>query len=227
MRLNKYISLCGITSRRKADNLILQEKIKINDKIINNFNSIVKKNDKVSYCNRIIYPNQYVYILINKPKNCIVTNIDDKSRNTIMDLIKDKEITNNLHAVGRLDRNTTGLILLTNNGNLTYNLTHPSKNILKIYSVKLNNICNEYDINKIKQYKINNRIIIDKLQYDRFKNEFTVTIHSGQNRIIHRIFNYFGFKILKLDRIQYHNLNKQSLKRGQWKYISYNDIYPI
>ena len=225
MRINKFISSCGVCSRRNADNLIINGKIEVNNKLITTPGLIIKENDIVKYNGKVLkLKNDKLYFLLNKPVNFISTCFDKKKRKTILDLINIKN--KNIYPVGRLDRNTTGLIILTNDGFLTNKLTHPSSNIIKKYTVLLHKQLQKSDENKIKKgiiledgfFKFDEIIISD----DRLN--IDVTLHSGRNRIIRRTFEHFGSKIKALDRYYYAGLTKKNLKLGTFKKLTSKEI---
>ena len=205
MYLSKYLSFCGLCSRRKSVELIKNKQIFVNEKIISDPAYVVKENDKVKYKNKIIKPLDFKYILLNKPKGYITTLSDEKNRKTIISLINDKSL-GRIYPVGRLDRNTTGLLLLTNDGQLAQKLSHPSYEVFKNYHVVLDKDFIKKDFEQLKRgIRLKNGFAkVDILSY--FKNfskkHILVKIHSGKNRIIRRIFEYFGYKIKKLDRFQ-------------------------
>lgn len=228
IRLNKYISSSGVCARRKADELILAGKIQVNNTIIKTLGYKVNIDcDVVKYNGKVIsYKNKYIYILFNKPFNCITTSYDPQRRKTIFSYLP-KNITSKyrLFHVGRLDRNTTGLILLTNDGFLARELSHPSSCIEKKYKVLLNRDFEDRD-------KVLNGVILKdgicklddvKLNLKNKRCVF-VTLHSGKNRILRRLFQFLGYKIIKLERYSYANLTKGDLKSGQYKILHREDI---
>lgn len=230
VRLNKFISSAGICSRRKADELILAGKIVVNDTVIKTLgykvdidNNIVKYNNKV-----ISYPSKYIYILFNKPFNCITTSYDPQKRKTIFSYLP-KKITSvyRLFHVGRLDRNTTGLILLTNDGLLSRELSHPSSCIEKKYKVLLNRDFDVSDSDRIlRGVMLDNGICkLDDVNINSHDRKCVfVTLHSGKNRILRRLFHFLGYKIIKLDRYSYANLTKGDLQLGGYKILQREDI---
>ncbi|WGH26167.1 MAG: pseudouridine synthase [Candidatus Shikimatogenerans bostrichidophilus] len=224
LRLNNYISKCGICSRRKADNLIKLGLIKVNNKIINKLGyKIIENKDIIKYNNKVIKKKKKIYLLFNKPKNCITTTKEKKYINVMHYIPKIYKIYN-LYPVGRLDKNTTGLLLITNDGKLSNKLTHPKYKIKKTYKIFLNKKIKKQDILKIKnginlkegKVKINN-IIIKKSN----KKSILLTINIGWNKIIHRIFNKLNYKVLNLDRINFAGLKKKKeLKKGKFIILS-------
>ncbi|MCP3659695.1 MAG: rRNA pseudouridine synthase [Bacteroidetes bacterium] len=226
IRLNKFISNAGVCSRRKADDLILKGKISVNDKTIKTLGHKIKNSDIVKYNNKILNKENFKYILLNKPKDYITTLSDPQNRKTIMQLVK-KATTERIYPIGRLDRNTTGLILLTNDGETAQKLAHPSKKIKKTYEVILDKPINDLDLNKIKKGVIlkDGKAIIDHIQ--TLENDFKkilIEIHIGKNRIIRRIFESLGYEVNKLDRVLFGNLDKKHLPRGKWRFLTKKEI---
>ncbi|BDT61618.1 MAG: hypothetical protein RDO_1460 [Flavobacteriales endosymbiont of Rhyzopertha dominica] len=224
IRLNKFISKCGICSRRKADNLIKSGIIKVNNNIITTLGYKININDNVKYNNKLLNIKNNIYLLFNKPKNCITTLKDNYNRNIIMNYIPKIYKNFGLFPVGRLDINTTGLLLITNDGKLSKFLTHPRYKIKKKYKIYLNKNFNIKHLKILKKGIIfkEGKIIIKNLKI--FKNNkkiLIITIYIGWNRIIHRIFNKLGYNILNLNRIYFAGLKlNKSLKLG--KYIILN-----
>ena len=228
VRLNKYISNSGICSRRGADKLISNGKIKVNGKVVTELGTKVKKNDKVEYENKILKPEKLRYVLLNKPKDIITTMDDPEGRKTVLD-ITDKACNESIVPVGRLDRNTTGLLLLTNDGSLADKLTHPSSEIRKIYEVHL-----DKPVSKSHLVEITNGLELEDgfIQADAVawikpqedKSMVGIEIHSGRNRIVRRIFEHLGYKVKKLDRTQFAILTKKDLPRGRWRILSQKEV---
>ncbi|WGH24705.1 MAG: pseudouridine synthase [Candidatus Shikimatogenerans bostrichidophilus] len=233
IRLNKYISSCGITSRRKADILIKLGLIKVNGITIRRLGVKVNYKDIIKYDNKILKFNNFIYIILNKPKNCISTIKDNYSRLTILNYIPNKYIKKyRIYPVGRLDKNTTGIILLTNNGILCNKLLHPKNKIKKTYKVILNKNIKFNDINILKNginFKEGKIYIKNINTIKNKKNILILTIYVGWNRIIHRIFNRIGYKVLFLNRINFGGLelNKYNLKEGEYKLIKYKELKKI
>ena len=227
IRLNKYIAHAGICSRRQADTYISSGSIKVNNKIITELGFKVSSSDVVHFDGVLIKSEKPTYILLNKPKGFITTTIDERGRKTVMDLIS-KASKNRLYPVGRLDRKTTGLLLLTNDGDLSKKLTHPSSEIKKLYHVVLDKAINKNDFLKIKE-GINLKdgfIKPDELNYvnGKFKNEIGISLHSGKNRIVRRIFEFLNYNVVKLDRVIFAGLTKKNLPRGNWRALNKNEI---
>ena len=227
IRLNKYIAHAGICSRRQADTYISSGSIKVNNKIITELGFKVSSSDVVHFDGVLIKSEKPTYILLNKPKGFITTTKDERGRKTVMDLIS-KASKYRLYPVGRLDRKTTGLLLLTNDGDLSKKLTHPSSEIKKLYHVVLDKAINKNDFLKIKE-GINLKdgfIKPDELNYvnGKFKNEIGISLHSGKNRIVRRIFEFLNYNVVKLDRVIFAGLTKKNLPRGNWRALEKNEI---
>jgi 23S rRNA pseudouridine2605 synthase len=227
VRLNKFIANSGICSRRDADKLISQGLIKVNGVIVKELGKKISKNDDVLYKDKKIGFEKLVYVLLNKPKGVLTTASDEFDRKTVMDFFKGK-IDQRIYPVGRLDKDTTGVLLLTNDGELTKKLTHPSYNKKKIYHVFL-----DKDLKKEDFEKLLNGIDLDDgfmkfddLQFPVESNikEIGIEIHSGKNRIIRRMFEELNYQILKLDRVYFAGLTKKDLKRGKWRFLSQIEV---
>ncbi|WGH27708.1 MAG: pseudouridine synthase [Candidatus Shikimatogenerans bostrichidophilus] len=232
IRLNKYISKSGLCSRRKADNLIKLGLITVNKKIIKKLGTIININDNVKYNNKKLNIKKNIYLLFNKPKNCITTLKDNKNRKTIFDYIPDIYKNYGIFPVGRLDKNTTGILLITNDGNLTTKLIHPKYNINKDYKVYLNKNLKYKDYLYIKKgiklkegkIKINFIKIIKKN-----KKILIISINLGWNKILHRMFNKIGYKIINLIRINFagFKLKKFNLKKSNYIILNKKKVYNI
>ncbi|MDI9337167.1 MAG: pseudouridine synthase [Alphaproteobacteria bacterium] len=222
--LNKYVAQCGICSRRDAVTLIKNKEITVNGCIVDVPTYLVQPNDKIVYQKKIIKPTQnLVYILLNKPKDCITTTEDPQNRKTVMNLIA-QATTERVFPVGRLDRNSTGVLLLTNDGDLTQKLTHPSSKIKKIYEVHLNkNLLNADAQKMLEGFPLEDgETQIDELMYidPKEKHKIGVEIHSGKNRIIRRMFEHLGYEVVYLDRVLFGELTKKNLSRGKWRFLT-------
>lgn len=228
MQLNKFISQSGLCSRRNAEILIKSGKIKVNSNTITDSYYKVKENDTVTYKDEILKLKEKIYILLNKPKGFISTVRNEKGRKIIMDIIK-PFIKERLFPIGRLDKDTTGLIILTNDGNLAQKLTHPSYEIKKKYIVTLNKKLIEKDYKRItKGLMLEDGFIKpDNLEYQDKKNILKIILHSGKKRIIKRIFDHVGYKVKTLDRIKYAGLHKKNLKKGQWRFLAKKEMKNI
>ncbi|HAR19840.1 MAG TPA: ribosomal large subunit pseudouridine synthase B [Cytophagales bacterium] len=226
IRLNRYIANCGVCARREADNLIQQGEIYVNGKIMTDFSYRVQPGDSVRYGSKLLKREKFVYILLNKPKDFLTTTEDPEGRKSVMDLVKDA--TNvRLYPVGRLDRNTTGLLLLTNDGDLTDKLMHPSYKAKKIYQVDLDKPFSDTDLQKIRQGVVleDGPMRADDVEIvSPDRKRVGIEIHSGRNRIVRRIFEHLGYNIEKLDRVMYAGLTKKDLPRGTWRHLTELEI---
>jgi 23S rRNA pseudouridine2605 synthase len=227
IRLNKYISNSGVCSRREADTYIAAGNVTVNGETVTEMGYKVKRNDVVRFDGRILNPEKKEYILLNKPKNFITTTSDEKGRRTVMELIS--SATNaRLVPVGRLDRNTTGLLLFTNDGDLAKKLTHPKYGVRKLYHVVLDKNLKAADLKKIRDgIELEDGLIsIDEISYIQTapKKEVGIEIHSGRNRIVRRIFEHLGYEVTKLDRVIFAGLTKKDLPRGHWRHLSRQEI---
>ncbi len=230
MRLNKFVAHCGICSRRQAAELVKDGKIKVNDRIELNPSYEVQDKDKIFYNHERIFPQtKKIYILLNKPKNYITTVKDEKTRNTVIDLVKD-HIEERIYPVGRLDRNTTGVLLMTNDGELAQKLSHPSFKVKKIYHVALDKPLSKKDFETI-MTGLNledGKMEVDGMDYvENKKDELGVEIHSGKNRIIRRIFEHLGYEIKRLDRVYYAGLTKKSVARGKFRHLTTQEVITL
>jgi 23S rRNA pseudouridine2605 synthase len=227
IRLNKFISNSGVCSRREADTLITAGKIKVNGKTITEVGTKIQSTDTVTYDNKIIKPENFVYILLNKPAGFITTTKDPEERKTVMDLIANAT-HERVYPVGRLDRNTSGLLLLTNDGELTNTLTHPSSEITKIYAVTLDKPLTKNDFLKIMAgVELEDGVVeIDDLAYtdQNDKKYVGIKIHSGKNRVIRRLFQHLDYEVIKLDRVMFGLLTKKDLPRGKWRFLTDSEV---
>jgi len=227
VRLNKYIANAGVCSRREADVLITNGAIKVNGEIVTELGTKVLPGDVVTYGDEKLVNERKVYVLLNKPKDYITTTDDPYERKTVMQLVG-KSIQERLYPVGRLDRNTTGLLLLTNDGTLAKKLSHPSHGVKKLYHVKLNKGVKKEDMDRIANgISIGkDEIVPDTIAYanPENKSEIGIEIHSGQNRVVRRIFEQLGYKVVKLDRVMYAGLTKKDLPRGKWRNLTEKEI---
>jgi 23S rRNA pseudouridine2605 synthase len=226
IRLNRYIAICGYCSRREADNLISTGSVSVNGKIITQLGTRITESDKVMIGVVAIKPEKKIYILMNKPKDYITTSKDPQNRKTVMNLLGDMKFR--VYPVGRLDRNTTGILLFTNDGDLARKLTHPSSNILKIYEVKLDKNLKINDLQKIIDgiFIDGHKINVDEISYieDKPHNYVGISIHSGQYHIVKKIFESLGYKVLMLDRTMFGPLTKKNVPRGTWRYLTDSEV---
>lgn len=231
IRLNRYISNSGICSRRKADELITAGVISVNGEVVTELGSKVDPaKDEIKYNGERLKREKMVYVLLNKPKDYITTTDDPQERRTVMQLVANAT-KERIYPVGRLDRNTTGLLLLTNDGNLAEKLSHPRNSISKIYNVELDKSLNQGDFNKIVfGLELEDGFVKpDDLSYVQggSKREVGIQIHSGKNRIVRRIFESLGYDVVKLDRVVYANLTKKDLPRGRWRYLEEKELIQL
>ena len=228
IRLNKYLADSGICSRREADDLILAGAVTVNGEVVTELGTKVKTTDKVVYGGQTLNREKLRYVLLNKPKGVITTSDDPYERHTVMELVEGA-CQERIYPVGRLDRNTIGLLLLTNDGELAKTLTHPSHNVKKLYHVTLNKPLTESDFEKIQKGLMleDGPIEVDKIDYvtdDPTMREVGVEIHSGRNHIVRRIFESLGYEVIKLDRVMLAGLTKQNLPRGHWRFLTSAEI---
>jgi len=226
IRLNKYISNSGICSRRDADILIETGAIQVNGQIVTELGTKVMPTDEVRYGDRILQREKPVYLLLNKPKDYITTMEDERDRKHVLQLVKGA-CKERIYPVGRLDKNTTGLLLFTNDGEMTKKLTHPKHGIRKIYYVELNKNLAQADFDKIAEgiELSDGEIKVDEIAYaGETKREIGITLHSGRNRIVRRIFEQLGYQVEKLDRVVFAGLTKKDLPRGKYRFLSEAEI---
>ncbi|MDP4226576.1 MAG: pseudouridine synthase, partial [Bacteroidota bacterium] len=227
MRLNRFIANAGICSRREADELIVSGLVSVNGEIITRLGTKVKQDDEVRYNGERIKSEKKVYILLNKPKDYITTVEDAHAKRTVLDLVQGA-CKERVYPVGRLDRNTTGVLLLTNDGDLTKKLTHPSFNKKKVYLAYLDRPLTAADLMKIADGVTleDGFVQPDAVSYvdDKSKNQIGIEIHSGKNHIVRRIFESLGYDVTKLDRVMFAGLTKKGLQRGQWRFLSEKEV---
>ena len=228
MPLNKFLAHCGVTSRRDAVTLIIDGKVTVNKNVVTQPAFKVNEKDDVFYNGKKLYISKnFVYILLNKPKDYITTTDDPQNRKTVLQLTK-QATDQRIYPVGRLDRNTSGVLLLTNDGDLTQELTHPSFNVKKVYEAKLDKPLTKTDFEKILSGITleDGEIFADALGYTDTKDKSIIGIelHSGRNRIVRRIFEHLGYDVKGLDRVMYANLTKKNVERGKWRYLNEKEI---
>jgi len=231
IRLNRYISNAGICSRRKADELITAGVVSVNGVVINELgHKVDPQKDEIRYNGELLKREKMVYVLLNKPKDYITTTEDPQERRTVMHLVE-KASKERIYPIGRLDRNTTGLLLMTNDGDLADKLSHPKNNIVKLYQVELNKSLTQGDMNKIGfGLELEDGLIKpDSISYvaGGSKREVGIQIHSGKNRIVRRMFEHLGYEVVKLDRAVYANLTKKDLPRGRWRYLEESEVIQL
>jgi 23S rRNA pseudouridine2605 synthase len=230
IRLNKFIAHAGICSRREADMHIKLGAVKVNNKIMTELGYRVKPTDVVHFDGQRLQAEKPAYILLNKPKGFITTTRDEKGRKTVMDLVANAT-TSRIVPVGRLDRPTTGLLLFTNDGDLAKKLTHPSTGVKKLYHVVLDKAVNGQHLQQIKAGITldDGAIKADEISFVQgaSKREVGIALHSGRNRIVRRIFDHLGYKVVTLDRVLFAGLTKKDLPRGHWRNLSQNEIQQL
>ena len=224
IRLNKYLADCGICSRREADDLIKAGCVMVNDEVITTMGYKVKTEDKVVYGGQTLNREKLRYILLNKPKGYITTSDDPYERDTVMELVKNA-CPERVYPVGRLDKQTTGLLLFTNDGDLAKKLTHPSSEVPKLYHVILDKPLTKNDMLRIAEgiELDDGPIAADNIAYDKdddSKKSIGIELHSGRNRIVRRIFEHLGYEVTKLDRVMFAGLDKYKLPRGEWRFLT-------
>lgn len=228
IRLNKYLADCGVCSRREADDLIKAGCVTVNGELVTTMGYKVKTGDKVVYGGQTLNREKLRYILLNKPKGYITTADDPEGRDTVMELVKDA-CPERIFPVGRLDKNTTGLLLLTNDGDLAKKLTHPSSEVTKLYHVILNKPLTKNDMLRIADgIELDDGIIAaDTIAYDEdddSKKSIGIELHSGRNRIVRRIFEHLGYEVTRLDRVMFAGLDKYKLPRGEWRFLTEREV---
>ncbi|MCI5626457.1 MAG: RNA-binding S4 domain-containing protein [Porphyromonadaceae bacterium] len=227
IRLNKYMANAGICSRREADEYIQQGLVKVNGEVAKELGTKITRNDVVEYDEKVVVPERKCYVLLNKPKDCVTTSDDPNGRTTVLDLVKNA-CRERIYPVGRLDRNTTGVLLLTNDGDLASKLTHPKFVKKKIYHVWTDKDIAEEDMQRIADgiELPDGEIHADAISYvsDTDRNQAGIEIHSGRNRIVRRIFQSLGYRVVKLDRVYFAGLTKKNLPRGRWRYLTQEEV---
>lgn len=231
IRLNKYIANAGICSRREADQLIQAGVMKINGEVVTELGTKVKPGDKVQYGDQTLSNERKRYLLLNKQKGYVTTTKDPHAKNTVMELIAGA-CKERIYPVGRLDRNTTGLLFFTNDGELAKKLMHPSSRIKKMYHVVLDQALKKNDLIKIAGGVTldDEKVQVDSIAYVETaddRREIGIELHSGQNRVVRRIFESLGYKVTKLDRVMYAGLTKKNLPRGKWRMLSDREVIDL
>ena len=227
IRLNKYLANAGICSRREADEFITAGVVSVNGVVVTELGTKVHRNDEVKFHDQPVNIERKVYLLLNKPKDCVTTADDPQERKTVMDYVKNA-CKERIYPVGRLDRNTTGVLLLTNDGEMASKLTHPKYLKKKIYHVYCDKNVTKADLDQIVQGITleDGEIHADAVSYasDTDKSQVGIEIHSGKNRIVRRIFEHLGYKVIKLDRVYFAGLTKKGLRRGDWRFLTENEV---
>lgn len=230
IRLNRYISNAGVCSRRQADKLIEAGEIKVNGKVVTELGHKVLNTDRVSYKDKLLKTEKKVYVLLNKPKGFISTSKDPKNRKTVLKLVENA-CAERIYSVGRLDRNTTGLLLFTNDGDLAKKLSHPSEKIQKIYHLTLDKPLKKSDFTRISTEGVvleDGPVPIDGISVlSDDMTTFGLELHSGKNRVVRRIFEHYGYTVVKLDRAVFAGLTKVNLPRGRWRYLTEKELIQL
>ena len=227
IRLNKFISNSGVCSRREADTYIEHGSVTVNGNLITEMGYKVQPNDDVRFDGTSISPEKKKYVLLNKPKNYITTMDDERGRKTVMELVSNAA-NERIYPVGRLDRMTTGLLLFTNDGELAKKLTHPKHDVKKLYHASLDRKLDLKDLQKLRGEVIieGKKVFIDAVSYveGQSKTEVGIDIHSGRNRIVRKIFEHVGYKVVKLDMVLFAGLTKKNLPRGRWRELTKQEL---
>ena len=227
IRLNKFLANAGVCSRREADSFIEAGVVSVNGQVVTELGTKVKRSDAVLFHDQLVSIEKKVYILLNKPKDYVTTSDDPQNRKTVMDLVKGA-CRERIYPVGRLDRNTTGVLLLTNDGELASKLTHPQYMKKKIYHVYLNKNVTAADMRMIADgiQLEDGEIHADAIEYasETDRKQVGIEIHSGRNRIVRRIFESLGYKVIKLDRVFFAGLTKKNVRRGDWRYLTEQEV---
>lgn len=227
IRLNKFLANAGVCSRREADEFIQAGVVSVNGTVVTELGTKVLRTDEVKFHDNMVKIEKKVYVLLNKPKDYVTTSDDPQQRKTVMDLVKDA-CKERIYPVGRLDRNTTGVLLLTNDGDLASKLTHPKFLKKKIYHVFLDKNVTAHDLQMIREGITleDGEVKADAVEYanENDKKQVGIEIHSGKNRIVRRIFEALGYKVTKLDRVQFAGLTKKNVRRGDWRYLTEEEV---
>lgn len=227
IRLNKFLANAGVCSRREADEFIQSGVVSVNGNVVTELGTKVLRTDEVKFHDQPVTLEKKVYVLLNKPKDYVTTSDDPQQRKTVMDLVKNA-CPERIYPVGRLDRNTTGVLLLTNDGDLASKLTHPKFLKKKVYHVHLDKNVTAHDLQQIRDGITleDGEIKADAVDYadDRDKSQVGIEIHSGKNRIVRRIFESLGYRVVKLDRVQFAGLTKKNLRRGDWRFLTEKEV---
>lgn len=227
LRLNKFLANAGVCSRREADEFIRAGLVTVNGEVVTELGTKILRTDEVKFHDAPVTLEKKVYVLLNKPKDYVTTSDDPQQRKTVMDLVKDV-CPERIYPVGRLDRNTTGVLLLTNDGDLASKLTHPKFLKKKVYHVHLDKNLTAHDMDQIREGITleDGEIKADAVEYadDRDKAQVGIEIHSGKNRIVRRIFESLGYRVTKLDRVQFAGLTKKNLRRGDWRFLTEKEV---
>ena len=227
IRLNRYLANAGVCSRREADEFIQAGVVAVNGEIVTELGTKVLRSDEVKFRDQLVTLEKKVYVLLNKPKDYVTTSDDPQQRKTVMDLVKGA-CPERIYPVGRLDRNTTGVLLLTNDGDLASKLTHPKFLKKKVYHVVLDKNVPVEDLQKIAEgvELEDGEVHADAIEYvdECEKTQVGIEIHSGKNRIVRRIFEALGYRVIRLDRVQFAGLTKKNVRRGDWRFLTEQEV---
>ncbi len=227
IRLNKFLSNAGVCSRREADDFIKAGVVKVNGKTVTELGCKIKRGDNVLFHDQLVSIERKIYILLNKPKDCVTTVDDPQERKTVMDYVKNA-CHERIYPVGRLDRNTTGVLLLTNDGEMATKLTHPRFMKKKIYHARLDRNVSTEDLGRLMSgvdVGDGDMVHADEVDYvNDDKTQVGIEIHSGRNRIVRRMFDALGYKVVRLDRVQFAGLTKKRLRRGDWRFLTDKEV---
>lgn len=227
IRLNKFLANAGVCSRREADDFIQAGVVKVNGEVVTELGTKVMRSDEVLFHDQIVSIEKKVYVLLNKPKDYVTTSDDPQQRKTVMDLVKNA-CPERIYPVGRLDRNTTGVLLFTNDGDLASKLTHPKFLKKKVYHVFLDKNVSQADLQQIADGIMleDGEVHADAIDYasPTDKSQVGIEIHSGKNRIVRRIFEDLGYRVVKLDRVLFAGLTKKNLRRGDWRFLTEKEV---
>ena len=227
IRLNKYLANAGVCSRREADQFIQAGVVSVNGNVVTELGTKVLRSDVVKFHDETVTLEKKVYVLLNKPKDCVTSSDDPEQHKTVMQLVKDA-CPERIYPVGRLDRNTTGVLLLTNDGDLASKLTHPKFPKKKVYHVTLDKNVTAHDLHQITEGITleDGEVHADAAEYAHptDKSQVGIEIHSGKNRIVRRIFESLGYRVVKLDRVLFAGLTKKNLRRGDWRFLTEKEV---
>ena len=229
IRLNRFIANAGVCSRRQADTLISEGRIKVNGKIVREMGCKIKKGDKVTYQGKQLKSETYQYVLLNKPKGFVTTLKDPHAKHTVMELVE-KACNERIYPVGRLDKDTTGLLLFTNDGETAKKLTHPSHKVRKIYRVALDKPITKADFEKIANgLELEDGVasVRELAILEDDNRSLGIEVHIGRNRIVKRIFQHLGYKVKKLDRVMFSILTKKNLPRGKFRHLDPKEVMAL
>ena len=227
MRLNRFLAHAGVASRRKADELIAEGQVMVNGEVVLEMGRKILPGDKVEYRGKLLKPERFIYVLLNKPRGFLTTTSDDRGRKTVMELVE-RAGSRRIYPVGRLDRNTSGLLLLTNDGELAEALMHPRYEVEKVYAAKLNEPLRDEHFELLKMGVVleDGPVHLDEVAFpdSKYHTEVGVSLHSGRNRIVRRMFEHLGYEVVKLDRVVYAGLTKKDLPRGKWRLLTDEEV---